>query len=221
MPPLKERLKGTFPRSEVIRLWENFKPELVQEMRRLIEEMSGENGVLTLKGDRGHSPKKGVDYFTPKEVAQLKKELKGKPGRPGLDGYNPNPKEIAEVVLNQLPKVKEFTGDVLVEKINTAGKKIKLEQVENLKEAIQSVSRRKGGGGGGSGNWITDNSTGDGSTTAFTLTSNVASGGTAIMVLLNGQVQERTTHYTVSGKTVTFTTAPENNMAIHFWYIRR
>ncbi|KKK60696.1 hypothetical protein LCGC14_3021770, partial [marine sediment metagenome] len=56
--------------------------------------------------------------------------------------------------------------------------------------------------------------------TQFTLTSNVASGGSAIIVLIQGQTQEQTTHYSVSGKTLTFTTAPPNNTAIHAWYTR-
>ena len=72
------------------------------------------------------------------------------------------------------------------------------------------------------GNWVNDHWQGDNSTTQYTLTSRVAGNGTAIMVLLNGQVQELTTHYTVDNvnKRINFTTAPFDGAEIHAWYVR-
>ena len=55
--------------------------------------------------------------------------------------------------------------------------------------------------------YATRTGSGDGSTTTFTVTS-----GTAVddvLVLLNGVVQRPTNDYTISGTTLTFTTAPE------------
>ena len=49
--------------------------------------------------------------------------------------------------------------------------------------------------------------TGDGSTTAFTVTSGTAVAN--VLVFVNGVVQRPTTDYTISGTTLTFGTAPE------------
>src|SRR6056300_1704559 len=54
--------------------------------------------------------------------------------------------------------------------------------------------------------------TGDGSTTAFTVTSGADVEN--VLVFLNGVYQRPTTDYTVSGTTLTFTTAPVNGEAI-------
>ena len=51
---------------------------------------------------------------------------------------------------------------------------------------------------------------GDGATTAFTLSSNAPSGVTDVLVFVNGSLRTPTTHYTVSGTTITFVTAPSS-----------
>jgi len=51
---------------------------------------------------------------------------------------------------------------------------------------------------------------GDGSATAFTLSENTPSGVTEVLVFVNGSLQTPTTHYTISGTTITFTTAPSS-----------
>ena len=47
-------------KNEVLRLFEQFRQEMEAEHRRMMEEKIGE-GVLQLKGERGHTPKKGID----------------------------------------------------------------------------------------------------------------------------------------------------------------
>lgn len=42
--------------------------------------------IITLKGDDGETPKKGIDYYTPKEVAEIKKEITPKKGVDYTDG---------------------------------------------------------------------------------------------------------------------------------------
>ena len=42
--------------------------------------------VITFKGDDGKTPKKGVDYYTPNEVEQIKKEITPKKGTDYNDG---------------------------------------------------------------------------------------------------------------------------------------
>ena len=53
---------------------------------------------------------------------------------------------------------------------------------------------------------------GDGSTTAFTITAGHTVN--SILVTENGVLQKPTTDYTVSGTTLTFTTAPANTVQI-------
>ena len=62
-------------------------------------------------------------------------------------------------------------------------------------------------GAGSSTSALTQTFTGDGSTTNFTLTTSVA-GQNNIIVSMNGLVQIPVTHYTISGTTLSFTTAP-------------
>jgi len=60
--------------------------------------------------------------------------------------------------------------------------------------------------------YVTRSMTGDGSTVALTITTghNVNS----LIVTENGVVQRPTTDYTVSGTTLTFTTAPASGVAV-------
>ena len=60
--------------------------------------------------------------------------------------------------------------------------------------------------------YVTRNYTGDGSTAAFTVTSGTAVDN--VLVMENGVVQKPTTDYTISGTTLTFTTAPATGVAI-------
>src|SRR6056300_466334 len=60
--------------------------------------------------------------------------------------------------------------------------------------------------------YTTRNDTGDGTTTDYTVTSGV--GVDDVLVMENGIVQKPTTDYTISGTTLTFTTAPANGVAI-------
>ena len=60
--------------------------------------------------------------------------------------------------------------------------------------------------------YVTRNYTGDNSATTFTVTSGVTVDN--CLVMENGVVQKPTTDYTVSGTTLTFTTAPATGVAI-------
>lgn len=67
---------------------------------KLLEEMRNDNAKKSgmqiqaemIKGDKGDSPIKGVDYYTNEEVEQIKKEVtpvKGVDYVDGIDGHNP------------------------------------------------------------------------------------------------------------------------------------
>ena len=55
-----------------------------------------------------------------------------------------------------------------------------------------------------------DKLNGDGSLTAFTLAENNPSGDTDVLVFVNGSLQTPTSDYTISGTTLTFSTAPSS-----------
>jgi len=146
---------------------------------------------------------------------------------PNVNEYTIAQKVLAELKLPDAPTA-EAIADIVLEKLKE--EKVGIDNIEGLRTALNVLNRNiaelKGrklqgsGGGGGMGNWVNDHWQGNNSTTQFTLTSRVASGGTAIMVLLNGQVQEYSTHFSVSNKTLTFTTAPFSGAEIHAWYVR-
>jgi hypothetical protein len=62
-----------------------------------------------------------------------------------------------------------------------------------------------------------DTATGDGSTTAFTITSNRSVDD--VLVTVNGILYTPTTDYTISGTTLTFSVAPTNSAEIDFRYL--
>ena len=62
-------------------------------------------------------------------------------------------------------------------------------------------------------NFTVDTFTGNGSTTAYTLTSEPASAN-SILVIVDGIVQTRTTNYSLSGTTLTFASAPDSGSGI-------
>jgi hypothetical protein len=68
------------------------------------------------------------------------------------------------------------------------------------------------GGGGGSNTFTTDTFTGNGSTTAFTLSQSIADENN--LVVFNGGVFQNQSAYSVSGTTLTFDTAPANGNTV-------
>jgi hypothetical protein len=69
-------------------------------------------------------------------------------------------------------------------------------------------------GTGGTVNYTVDSFIGDGSTTAYTITV-VPADAEQVQVFVGSVYQEPTTAYTVSGLTLTFTSAPPNSVPIN------
>lgn len=148
---------------------------------------------------------------------------------------SPDIAQIASLVLANLSLPTVPTAETIVGLVldKFATQTVRIDQVEGLAQTLKTINRNivesknvkkqsGGGGGGGMGNWVNDDFIGDGFTTTFHLTRKVASNGTAIIILLQGQVQEQTTHYSVtSNGDVVFTTAPLNLEAVHAWYVRK
>jgi len=71
---------------------------------------------------------------------------------------------------------------------------------------------------GGSGTYTNDTATGDGSTTGFTIDSGRSVED--VLVTVNGLLLDPASDYTISGTTLTFTTAPAASAEISFRYLR-
>lgn len=83
----------------------------------------------------------------------------------------------------------------------------------NVAVNIAQAAFAQANAGSGTANATSQTFTGNGSNTAFNLSSNV-SNDKNIIVSVNGLLQIPTTHYSLSGNTLTFTSAPRANSSI-------
>jgi hypothetical protein len=176
----------------------------------------GESGVKGEKGDKGDRGEKGEAVIGPQGPQGLKGEqgLRGEAGRDGetiIGPQGPQGKEGKDADASKIISL-------VVEKVK---EDLKVTDIKGLPEALRE-RKKGGGGGGGMGQWQHETPSGsvNGVNTQFTASSNIASGGRALIVLINGQPQRLTAHYTVLGRTVTFTTAPEAGDVVFFIYVR-
>jgi len=154
----------------------------------------------------------------------------GEPGKtivgpPGLPGKDADPEKVVPLVLKKIPKVPELKPDAVVEKVNNAKKKVKLQQIEGLDEVLRGFSRKDrggGGGGGGMGNIIHQHTATSSATTTVSTANKISGGGFAIWAYYNGSFMARGTDYTVGGdlKTLTLTFTPQDDTVIDLVYIR-
>lgn len=141
-----------------------FKDQIIEELQRLMHEKIGEEGINTMKGDRGYTPQRGIDYFTPEELSQIKEEVTPKKGvhyfdgSPGANGSSPSSKEISRLLAIELKKLKpqDWNADKFANLIARALEKLQGEErldYEALKNRpiAEITSKRKFGGRGGGG----------------------------------------------------------------------
>lgn len=209
------------------------KTEIMQELRRILEEKIKEDGITTIEGRPGTTPMRGIDYMTPEEMTALKKELKGKDGRRGLPGQS----IMGPAGMTGLPG-KDSTNmkatDV-AHKLNELTETVNMSVIRGLETRLSNIMRAirskptGDSGGGGMSNPQHEQFTGDGSTTSFTLARRVAAGGKAIFGFYQGQQISLTTHFTVANNapsaivSTTFTPSaatPGNTSIIEFIYWR-
>lgn len=231
--PFRKQIRET-----VIQEVQKFKDEMMVEMKEMMKEVLGQEGFNALKGDRGFTPTKGVDYFTSEELKVIKEEIRpqkgkdyfdGLSGRDGLHGKNPSFVELRKMVMGEFKNLKfpEFKAEAFaiaivkaLEKL-TGHDKLDYNSLKNIPgvPAYNKKSRRFGGGGG-MGDVQHETKSVSSSTTTVTTTFDIAAGGAAIWAYYQGQFIVRGTHYTVSGKTLTLTFTPADNSSIDIVYIR-
>ena len=167
---------------------QKFEQEIVQELKRIMEEKIGKEGITTLKGERGYTPVPGIDFLTPEMMAQIKDDLRPVKGRdyfdgqPGLNGRSPSFKETQFVISRELSKKKfpknfNFDPQSAAAQIARALEKLQGENrldYEALKNrpGVPAFGRKRYGGRGGGGgiNELTATGTVNGANTVFSFT---------------------------------------------------
>ena len=203
--------------------------EVLERAALMMEEIKKEVNEKTKKGDPGAPGAKG----DPGKAGPPGPP--GKPGKEGAPGEDADEEVIIRRILNEirLPEVPTLETIVALALKRIEEKKLTVADIEGLREVlakiqqnINTVKQRKssggGSGGGGMGNPTHQQFSGNGVTTSFTLTHNVAANGTAVFgCRYQGQTLYLGDQYTISGKTLTMVGfIPEDGTKIEITYIR-
>lgn len=221
--PLRDELLTTII-SEVTAFTDNIKDGADGEDGKI-----GPPGPKGEKGDKGDKPIAGIDYPIP---------LNGK------DGKDADESKIIDAVTKKIPKPKDGytpikgvdyfdgidgapgkdgspdTANQIVEKLNTLEEVLDLKVLKGFRTIVSNLKKSINQKGGGLGLPVHETFNGDGTTTSFTLSSRVAANGNAAWIYYQGQFLVKTTHWTISGRTLTLSLTPENGTKIDVTYIR-
>lgn len=170
--------------------------------------LDGRDGKDGKDGVDGHTPRKGKDYFTPPERDEMIREVvglvpvpeNGRDGADGRDGVEISPEEVRD-------KLESLQDD----------QRLSISAIHELEEILDELRKRPVGRGGGGfskiamDSHIIDDETPsgiiNGSNTAFVLAGD-PNPLSSLKVYRNGMRQRVSEDYTISGRTITFTTAP-------------
>ncbi len=129
------------------------------------------------------------------------------------------------IVTNEIKEVAKYeTPDQLVKKLNTLEEKIEQKTIKGLTEELRVLNRNlrenRQVKGGGMGQWVHQSFSVSSSTTAITLSNNIAANGFALLAFYQGQNIFRGTHYTQLGKVLTLLFTPVDNTTIDITFVR-
>jgi len=200
--------------------------ELNKKLTKVLEEkiQPGPQGPRGLAGPQGPQGEPGQQGPAGQSVVGPPgpQGIAGKDGKPGVRG----PRGSMGL---QGPAGKDGSPDTaeqIAKKLNTLNQAVDVSVIKGLDRTIKNLSQsireaKSNSGGGGMGNVIHEQFDGNGSTTDFTLSYNVAASGNAVMACrYEGQVQYLGDQFTISGKTLSFTFTPENNTKLEITYVR-
>lgn len=185
--------------SELKALAETLESELKTSLNKLIQKI--DTKISTIRD--GKTPLKGVDYFD------------GQPGK------NADEEAIISTLTQKLPTAEKLALEIVKNgeatrdglELLTGDNRLDKKAIRGLDEEFEKVNKRIAsiprGGGARALRLVEFQFTGDGSTTAFTLPHEPSGKGKAMWVYYNSAWLQPTTHYTLAGKTITFTFTPE------------
>jgi len=215
------------------------KEEIAKELKETIKDIVGNDGLVKLQGNPGkdgRTPTKGQDFFTPDDIEMItrissnaarpvkgrdyidgKDGRRGKQGIPGKDGRDGRPGPQGPEGLQGKDGSPDTPEDIK-KKLQTLKGNERLDA-----SAIKNIVIKQSGGGMGNVFAETPSGAINGSNKTFTLT-NVPKNNSLIF-MLNGQFLRNGSsfEYTLSGKTVTLTSAmsaPSGNDQVFAWYVR-
>jgi hypothetical protein len=194
------------------------KGEMTQAHKSMYSEMEEMESRMKGMHDK-MCEKQAVDNSSIKK--QLKEEVKR------LEDMIPAPADFSEIerkvseLEKTIPKIpEELTADQIADKLNTLEEAVDIETIRGLKKKLEDLEKKWTSrpifGGGGLSLGAIDmhfppkyTPTGDvnGVNTDFIL-NHIPSPASSLDVYLNGQLQDLTNDYTVSGTTVSFVSAP-------------
>ncbi len=192
-------------KEQIMALFEETKKnqaELEKRIENTVAEVNLRKGARGEKGDRGPEGKKGADGRDGKNG----ESIVGSQGEKGKDGRNGSPDSSEEIVdkINQLP----IDNDKL---------KIEKEHIKGLIEELKALRAELGAKGSGGVTNLriqqafkyilkTEQPSGtiDGANLSYTVTQPIF---TVLSFSLNGETIAQLPNYTISGKTITFSSA--------------
>ena len=209
-------------------------PSLFKEVSENIENEIERLTKEVKKGDKGDTPKVGVDFDQPKDgepgkdyilTSKDKAEIASKIKVPIVEKITEKI-EVQQPIITEVAKYE--TPDQIAVKLNTLEEKVDIKVIKGLEKWMkgirENIREKKGGGGsggGGMGNVVHQQFNGDGVTTSFTLSSEVAGGGNAVIgCRYEGQVQYLGDQFTISGRTLSMTFTPLEGTKIEITFIR-
>ncbi|MFA5772895.1 MAG: hypothetical protein WC974_09220 [Thermoplasmata archaeon] len=204
-----------------------FKKEIMEKLKELedrpVKEIFSSIKSLKIKGDKGDKGDRGLSIKGDKGESirgEKGESIKGDKGDKGDVGIGKDGKNGIDGL-----KGKDGSPDTpsqVIDKIHEAKEKIKRSKIEGLEEEIKRLDKniyfKKGGG---MGDVITEAPSGtvNNLNTIFTLS--YVPKTNSLILLWQGQFQRSgaSFEYTISGKTITFNTAPTTG-ELYCWYVR-
>ena len=222
--------------AQISQLKEDFSKVVDKEVGGVLERVVE---VEKQPGPKGDKPVAGVDYPIPENGKNYiltetdKQEIANKIAVPIVEKIVVEKRTevvkeqpiITNLVTNEVKEVAiAETAEVIANKLNTLEEAVERKVIKGLEKELLYLSKRvseiarRRGGGGGVGNIQNETFTGDGVTTSFTLSETPKTN--SLLVFYNGEILKPTTHYTISGKKLSLTATPLDELSIWVWYIR-
>lgn len=196
-------------------------PEIVREAKKVLNQELTELRGKVFKGEEGKQGKQGKKGDSYILTNRDKDEIASKIDVPIVEKITEKIEVLKPVVTE---KAIYEPAKKIAEKLNTLEEEVEIKVIKGLETRLRGLKesiRENSSRGGGMGNVVHEQFTGDNSTTQFTLLSEVAGNGNAVIgCRYEGQMQYLGDQFTISGRTLTMTFTPVLGTKIEITYIR-